>query len=98
MARLPLLGLEKVEVFACSAMAAIVVAGRLAAAARAAPPIRNRRRGREGTACGAMAASSSVGGFIVDILDLHGGRNFKAIGECAVDLLNSHQLDPVAPD
>src|SRR5260370_31725276 len=65
----PLRGLKGVEAFACSEVSAIVAAGRLAAAATPALPIRNRRRDGEGSA-GAMADWSSLLGLMVDIVDL----------------------------
>jgi len=61
--------LEGVEAFACSEVAALVAAGRLAAAAIPALPIRNRRREGEGGAGGAMAKLSSVAGLMVDLID-----------------------------
>jgi hypothetical protein len=47
MDRFPLCELEGVDAFACSEVAAIVAAGRLAAATTPALPIRNRRRDAE---------------------------------------------------
>src|SRR5713101_323215 len=58
------------EVFACSEVAAITTAGRLAAAATPALPIRIRRRDGEGGAVGAIAEMSSFVSVMVDIVDL----------------------------
>src|SRR5712671_6295723 len=69
MVRFPLVGLEGVEPFACSKVAAIVAACRVAAAAIPALPIRNRRRDGEGGAGGAMAGLSGVAGLVVDLID-----------------------------
>src|SRR5438445_10765020 len=66
----PLVGLEGVEAFACSDVAAIIAAGRLAAAAMPALPIRNLRRDGDGCTCGAPAELSSVAGLMVDIVEL----------------------------
>src|SRR6266436_7208521 len=68
MVRFPLVGLEGVEAFACSKVAAIVAACRLAAAAIPALPIRNRRRDGEGGAGGAVAELSRVAGLMVDLI------------------------------
>src|SRR5260370_36071297 len=69
MVRSPFFGLEGLEAFACSEVAAIVTAGRLAAAAMPALPIRNRRRDREGSTGGAMAGLSSGAGLVVEIAE-----------------------------
>src|SRR6266853_1159388 len=58
MVRFPLVGLEGVGAFACSEVAAIVAACRLATAAIPALPIRNRRRQGEGGADSFIATAS----------------------------------------
>src|SRR6202043_371447 len=58
------------EVFACSEVAAITTAGRLAAAATPALPIRNRRRDGEGGAVGGIAEMLGLVSGMVDIVDL----------------------------
>jgi hypothetical protein len=59
-----------VEAFACSELAATVAAGRLAAAAIPALPIRNRRRDAEGSTGGEMPELSGVACLMVGIVDL----------------------------
>src|SRR5271168_1549144 len=65
MVRSPLLGLEGVEALACSEAAAIIAAGKPAAAAIPAPPTRTRRR--DGKKRAGMTELSSVVGLTVDI-------------------------------
>jgi hypothetical protein len=72
MVRFPLCKLEGVDAFACSEVAAIVAAGRLAAATTPALPIRNRRR--DWSAIGAVAEMSRLVALMVDIVDLRGSK------------------------
>src|SRR5713226_2130168 len=64
MVRFPFFGSEWVEAFACSEVATIVAAGRLAATAIPALPIRNRRRDEEATIGDAMR-TVSIGVFMI---------------------------------
>src|SRR5260221_12136066 len=64
MVRFPFVGSEWVEAFACSEVATIVAAGRLAATAIPALPIRNRRRDGEATIGDAML-TVSIGVFMI---------------------------------
>src|SRR5271167_3649404 len=94
MVRSPLLGLEGVEAFACSEAAAIIAAGKPAAAAIPALPTRTRRR--DGKRAGVTELSSVVG-LMIDTVALPnskrsgiGGDHRQAAVGC------SHSRHPAA--
>jgi len=68
----PLRGLEGVEAFACLEVATIITAGRPAAAAMPALPIRNRRRDGEGSAVGALDGTADPGDRATELSSLCG--------------------------